>query len=98
MKSADARSQVLYPSLDVTKRESIRALAEEVRAQGKFDVLINNAGVNLDNPYTLENVRRTMDVNYGGTLEVSINCEYKFAHLIRPSDRRLRRLRYTARN
>jgi len=35
------------------------------------DVLINNAGINLDNEYTLENARKTIDVNYHATLDVS---------------------------
>lgn len=62
---------MLYPSLDVTKHESISALAETVRSEaGTLDVLVNNAGVNLDRPYTLQNVRATMEVNYRGTLQV----------------------------
>lgn len=39
-------------------------------------MLINNAGVNLDAPgsYGPENVRRTLDVNFRGTVEVGLIC------------------------
>lgn len=63
---------MLYPSLDISKGDSIRNFARDVTKQGKVDVLINNAGVNLDNEYGPENARRTLDVNYRGTLEVRI--------------------------
>jgi carbonyl reductase 1 len=37
-------------------------------------VLVNNAGVNLDQngEYGVENVKKTMEVNYWGTLNVSL--------------------------
>lgn len=39
---------------------------------GSLNVLINNAGVNLDgNTYNAENARKTLDTNYRGTLHVS---------------------------
>ncbi|KAK3067043.1 hypothetical protein LTR53_016312 [Teratosphaeriaceae sp. CCFEE 6253] len=62
--------QVLYPRLDITDHASIAAFAGEVKRHGEVDVLINNAGVNLDNQYGLENARRTLDVNYRGTVEM----------------------------
>jgi short-subunit dehydrogenase len=34
------------------------------------DVLINNAGVNLDNEYSAANAQKTMDVNYTAMLDV----------------------------
>jgi short-subunit dehydrogenase len=34
-------------------------------------VLINNAGVNLDNEYSAANAQKTMDVNYTAMLDVS---------------------------
>lgn len=37
---------------------------------GLVDVLINNAGVNLDARYGYENARTTLDVNYRGVREV----------------------------
>lgn len=67
-------TKVFYPRLDVTDARSVRDLAETVRrdgdGNGKVDVLINNAGVNLDRPYTIENVRKTFEVNFGGVREV----------------------------
>ncbi|KAK4541347.1 hypothetical protein LTR36_008105 [Oleoguttula mirabilis] len=63
--------QVLYPKLDISSRASIEAFAGEVERQhGSVDVLINNAGVNLDADYGYENARRTLDVNYRGTLDM----------------------------
>jgi carbonyl reductase 1 len=37
---------------------------------GKVDVLINNAGTYLDASYSPENAKKTLDVNYRGTLNV----------------------------
>lgn len=39
--------------------------------EGGIDVLVNNAGVNLDGDYGVENARKTLGVNYEGTLAVS---------------------------
>lgn len=62
---------MLYPKLDISDQDSIKGFAGEVKQQhGSVDVLINNAGVNLDADYGYENARRTFDVNYWGTLEV----------------------------
>lgn len=69
--STDSGREVLYPKLDVSSRESIAKLAEEVKREGLLvDVLINNAGVNLDARYGYENARTTLDVNYKGVREV----------------------------
>ncbi|RMZ02387.1 hypothetical protein D0860_07226 [Hortaea werneckii] len=46
--NSDPQREILYPKLDVSSRESITALADEVKREGLVDVLINNAGVNLD--------------------------------------------------
>ncbi|KAI7565066.1 hypothetical protein KC317_g6622, partial [Hortaea werneckii] len=67
---ADPEREVLYPKLDVSSRESITALADEVEREGLVDVLINNAGVNLDARYGYENARTTLDVNYRGVREM----------------------------
>ncbi|KAK3067139.1 hypothetical protein LTR53_016166 [Teratosphaeriaceae sp. CCFEE 6253] len=75
--------QVLYPKLDITDHASIAAFAGEVKRHGEVDVLINNAGVNLDNQYGLENARRTLDVNYRGTVEM---CR-TFIPLLAPNGR-----------
>jgi carbonyl reductase 1 len=36
----------------------------------RLDVLINNAGLNLDDKFSPENVSKTLDVNYHGTIAV----------------------------
>lgn len=61
---------IAYPKLDISSGESIKSFASVVSQEGPIDVLINNAGVNLDNDYGPENAKRTLDVNYRGTLEV----------------------------
>ena len=61
--------KVHYPRLDIGDSRSIRALADEC-GKGSVRALINNAGVNLDQHYGVENARKTMDVNFWGTLEV----------------------------
>ncbi|EMC99149.1 hypothetical protein BAUCODRAFT_393649 [Baudoinia panamericana UAMH 10762] len=69
-KSSDESRQVLYPKLDIADKSSITALATEVRQHGPVDVLINNAGINLDNEYGYDNAKKTLEVNYQGTLEM----------------------------
>lgn len=65
--------QIVYPKLDVSDRDSIKALVDDVNRKhgASVDVLINNAGVNLDldpkHGYGYENARKTLDVNYRGT-------------------------------
>lgn len=65
--------QIVYPKLDVSDHDSIRALVDEVKRNhgANVDILINNAGVNLDldpkHGYGYENARRTLNVNYRGT-------------------------------
>ncbi|KIW06536.1 uncharacterized protein PV09_02967 [Verruconis gallopava] len=64
---------VLCPRLDVADAASVAALAAQVRRAGEpVDVLINNAGVNLDAAFSLENARATLDTNYRGTLEMCL--------------------------
>ena len=42
-------SKIVYPRLDVTSAKDIQALANEIKENfGKVDVLINNAGVQLE--------------------------------------------------
>lgn len=69
--SIDGRHEILYPQLDVGSEESINAFKDLVQSHGQVDALINNAGVNLDLKYNLENAKTTLDVNYRGTLNVS---------------------------
>ena len=61
---------MLYPKLDITDRNSINSFAKEVTQYGSVDVLINNAGVNLDNEYSAANAQKTMDINYTAMLDV----------------------------
>jgi 3-oxoacyl-[acyl-carrier protein] reductase len=68
---------------DVTDREGVAAMAEEVRdAVGSVDVLVNNAGITLDNTFdnmTPEDWDRVIDVNLGGMF----NCTKAFFDDIR---------------
>ena len=64
--------QVKYPKLDITDTTSIQSLAKSIeKNHSGVSVLINNAGVNLDDDYTPENVKRTLNTNYRGTLRVN---------------------------
>ena len=65
-------SNVVYSELDISKRESIEALTHQESKHGNVDVLINNAGVNLDAKYGPQSAKTTLDVNYRGTLSVGI--------------------------
>ena len=62
--------KVQYPKLDISDPRSVKALAEQVE-RGSVRCLVNNAGVNLDERYGVENARKTMGVNVWGTLDVS---------------------------
>lgn len=66
-----ANSKVIYPRLDVTSSSSIDALHERIEKEvGSLDVLINNAGVNTMPEHNSESVRKTLDTNYRGTLNM----------------------------
>jgi carbonyl reductase 1 len=69
--SGGGRHEIIYPQLDVGSEDSIHAFKDLVKSHGQVDVLINNAGVNMDLQYGYENVKKTIDVNYRGTLHVS---------------------------
>lgn len=63
--------EIRYPTLDITSQNSISALVDEIKALNKpVDILINNAGVNLDDQFSASNAKRTLDTNYRGTLSV----------------------------
>jgi carbonyl reductase 1 len=65
-------SNVLCPKLEIDDSSSIKAFVESLANRNeKVDVLINNAGTYLDSNYSIENVKKTLDVNYRGTLDVS---------------------------
>lgn len=63
--------KVQYPKLDISDSSSVKALADSCE-RGSVRVLVNNAGVNLDNAYGVENAKKTLQVNYRGTLDVSM--------------------------
>ena len=63
--------EVNYEKLNIAEPGSIDSLFETVsKRHKKVDVLINNAGVNLDDQYSPDNVRTTLDTNVRGTLRV----------------------------
>ena len=68
--SSDRKCQALYPKLDISDRDSIQDFATSTTQHGNVSTLINNAGVNLDRQYGYENTKKTLNVNYRGTLEV----------------------------
>ncbi|KAL8841507.1 MAG: hypothetical protein Q9170_000890 [Blastenia crenularia] len=68
---ASSKLELKYPKLDIADPNSIQTFAKAIQAdQAKVDVLINNAGVNLDMEYSPESVKTTLDTNYRGTLNV----------------------------
>ena len=67
------RTQVTYAKLDIADRSSVETFARTVKEKhGVVDVLINNAGVNLDDEYSAENVKMTLNTNVRSTLQVSL--------------------------
>ena len=72
IKPAPSSTQLKYSKLDITQPSSIANLAALIKEEhGGLDVLINNAGINLDDDYTSKNVAKTLNTNYRGTLHVS---------------------------
>lgn len=60
--------------LDLTKPESISKCASEVKDLGKIDILINNAGILVDDEDTrviVEKLRETLEVNLIGTIDLT---------------------------
>lgn len=74
LQSTHATRSVIYPKLDISDHSSVSSLAKEVQQYGSVDVLINNAGINLDNEYGPQNARKTIDVNYRATLDVCVKA------------------------
>ena len=68
-----SRTQVTYAKLDIADRSSVESFASTIKEKhGVVDVLINNAGVNLDDEYSAKNVKVTLDTNVRSTLQVSL--------------------------
>ncbi|KAI4255240.1 MAG: hypothetical protein LQ352_002684 [Teloschistes flavicans] len=58
-----------YPKLDISDQSSIESFAKAIKQDhAHVHVLINNAGVNLDQEYSPANVKTTLETNYQGTL------------------------------
>lgn len=82
---ASKTSQVIYPKLDVTDGASIKSLFSQIKEEnnGKLDVLINNAGINTQPEHSPDSVKKTLDTNYRGTLDM---CQ-TFLPLVSSSDK-----------
>lgn len=70
-KYEDSTKSVVYEKLDIADEDSVKALAARIHdSNEKVDVLINNAGTNLDRKASLEIAQTTLDVNFNGTVNV----------------------------
>jgi len=78
--SASAPSRVLYKPLDISKQSSIVSLLADIQKNDHLPVsiLINNAGVYLDDQFTPDHTRTTLDVNYRGPLST---CRVFIPHM-----------------
>ncbi|KAL8733889.1 MAG: hypothetical protein Q9166_001877 [cf. Caloplaca sp. 2 TL-2023] len=76
---ASSKTILKYLKLDIADRSSIDGFAQSIKKDHEqIDVLINNAGVNLDMEYSPANVKTTLDTNYRGTLNVGDElCDVK---------------------
>ena len=78
--------QAIAVQADVSDREEVAAMAEEAHdAVGPIDVLVNNAGITLDNTFdnmTREDWDRVIDVNLGGVF----NCTKTFVDDIQDAE------------
>jgi len=71
IKAVSNDMEIKYPKLDITDPTSIDSLASLIKQEhGGCDVLINNAGINIDDHYSPQNVKLTLDTNYRGTLHM----------------------------
>jgi NAD(P)-dependent dehydrogenase (short-subunit alcohol dehydrogenase family) len=75
--AAELGPRAIFRLLDVTREDQwIKALDATVREQGRVDILVNNAGIAMLKDIeatTLEDWRRTMDVNLDG---VFLGCKH----------------------
>ena len=76
LKPCSSTTQIKYPKLDIADPASVQSLANAIKNDhAGLDVLVNNAGVNLDDEYSPANVKKTLDTNYRGTLNVNAGSE-----------------------
>ena len=72
-----SETRVEYPILDIADSKSVQSFAKKIQEKhGHVGVLINNAGVNLDDNYSPENVKDTLNINVRGTLDVRFSFTY----------------------
>jgi NAD(P)-dependent dehydrogenase (short-subunit alcohol dehydrogenase family) len=73
------QDSVMVIKCDVSKRQSVRDMFDSIIAKfGRVDVLVNNAGLNLDGPFlemTDERWQRVIDINLTG----NFICSQEFA-------------------
>lgn len=61
-------NDIHYKLLDLASLKSVRHFADEIKAEGRLDVLVNNAGaVGLPDVLTEDGLNLTMQVNFFGT-------------------------------
>lgn len=72
-KNYDAKTLIV--KCDVSKEEQVKEMIEKIiMTFGKIDILVNNAGIAIDTTFedkTVENFKKTLDVNLIGTFLVS---------------------------
>jgi carbonyl reductase 1 len=69
--SARKDQELRYRKLDISDPESIASFRRTIHGDKQVvDVIINNAGVNLDDDFSFANTKKTLDTNYRGTLEM----------------------------
>ncbi|KAL8770629.1 MAG: hypothetical protein Q9209_003697 [Squamulea sp. 1 TL-2023] len=83
---ASSKTMMRYPKLDIADRNSIDDFARTIQKDHtNVDVLINNAGTNLDMEYSPANVKTTLDTNYRGTLNTFIPMLRKNGRIVNVS-------------
>ncbi|QIX01299.1 hypothetical protein AMS68_006816 [Peltaster fructicola] len=71
LKASNTRSSIIYRKLDIADRKSVEDLSVNVdESQQEINVLINNAGINLDREASVDIAKKTLEVNYYGTLNM----------------------------
>lgn len=65
----------LVVKCDISNEDEVKVMTDEIKNRfGKVDILVNNAGIAIDTTFedkTVDNFRRTLDVNLIGTFLVS---------------------------